>query len=264
MGAGWRADASLQRLFFRTLADAAKRLLQAKSVKPEEIVALGIRQRASLLSAAAYILDAQDSLSATIPSGVLMLAEQVLAVERPYAGELFALSVAGGAWDFSIPCLRCGGACKWSQVLAVPDVCPPEAAWRYERPENHVPICGECARVTGWENRTVRVWMAELLWGDRYDAFRRWHSAMKKGTLPDWNRLEYPLWPPEFSRGDAWELGSGKYGVSDPRPPTTLMVQVASNIVREAFPVGRGRRLRNTAAHLLSRAHRRVTDRLDA
>jgi len=259
MSAGWDTNASLHYLFFRSLADAVARLRTVKD-QPGQILSMDAEKRSALVTAAAYILAVQDELPITIPSGVLSLAKQVLDIERRNAGELFAMSVAGGKWNFPATCLRCGRAAPWKMVLSVPDVCPPEMAWRYRRPENHVPLCKNCTSLMQWrEHKGLRAWVAELLWGNRFIAFLRWHAALKKGLLPQWNRLEYPLWPPEFADGNVWELGGGAYDTAVPRPPSELKIAVARNVIRDYFPTGRGARRRKESGWILKMP---VTDRL--
>ena len=132
-----------------------------------------------------------------------------------------AASVAGVPWkgDFSNACLRCGKGGSWR-----PAVLPPsdvgDSVWRYERPENAVPLCHKCAACLKWNHQEdVRIDLAWGLWGPRFEAFWRWHTAARKNNLPNyWDKLAYPLWPSRFG-GQTWESGSGAETHADPRPP---------------------------------------------
>jgi hypothetical protein len=57
------------------------------------------------------------------------------------------------------------------------------------------------------------------LWGPRFEAFWRWHRAMKNDHLPrEWDMYAFPLWPQEYG-GEQWETGSGALQFAEPRPP---------------------------------------------
>jgi hypothetical protein len=93
-------------------------------------------------------------------------------------------------------------------------------AWRYERPENAVPLCKRCAYRLLWPRReSLRIDLAWGLWGPRFEAFWMWHAAREQVRfLENWDLETHPLWPSCFG-GDAWETGSGAKAQADPRPP---------------------------------------------
>ena len=111
-------------------------------------------------------------------------------------------------------CLKCGNGATWRQVI---ERKPTRLSdWRYLRPENYVPICRACARYRFKDDEKTRKALAYLVWGERFAALNRWHEASQKGILPeDWDKEEYPLWPPQFG-GQTWEEGSGHRSHASP------------------------------------------------
>jgi len=153
--------------------------------------------------------------------------------------ELLAASVAGVPWkgDFSNACFRCGKGGSWRPaILPFSDI--PDLSWRYERPENAVPLCHKCAARLKWNHQEdVRIDLAWGLWGPRFEAFWKWHTATLKNRLPaDWDKLDYPLWPVQFG-GSTWENGSGAEMHAEPRPPQGVQL---SNMHRDALARGLG------------------------
>lgn len=113
--------------------------------------------------------------------------------------------------EFPQKCLRCGAAAGWRQVLFPPTNMPWEMRWRYARPENHVPLCKKCVRLAAWQRDPEQsaALTALGLWGPRFEALVAWQEGWKNGTLPaDWDRLDYPLWPPQYG-GNDWAHGCG-------------------------------------------------------
>lgn len=137
-----------------------------------------------------------------------------LLAEDPYIDDLRAAEDGddpGWRQEFPQRCMRCGGPAGWRQVLSPPEDMPWELRWRYARPENHVPVCSKCTELAAWRKDPQRsITLAALgLWGPRFEAFSAWQEGWKNGALPaDWDRLAYPLWPPEYG-GDDWAHGCG-------------------------------------------------------
>jgi hypothetical protein len=162
----------------------------------------------------------------SMPRSAVSFSYQILQAERPHLEELVAASLAGQPWrvDFPHECLRCGKPASWRQALPAPPGVTVETAWRYERPENAVPLCKRCAYRLEWSRREgLRVDLAWGLWGPRFEAFRTWHSARQQGRFPrDWDRETHPLWPLQFG-GEAWEIGSGATVHAEPCPPEGVL-----------------------------------------
>jgi hypothetical protein len=226
--AAWDEYTSPDRLLDRVLEQAVADMRRAYEahqrsgpVRPEVLRArFAPWERGDLCTAAIMILDraAIDS----IPHSAVSFSYQILQVERPHLEELAAASLAGQPWrmDFPQECLRCGKAASWRRALTPPPELSVELTWRYERPENAVPLCKHCAYRLGWSKRDgLRIDLAWGLWGPRFESFWMWHSAPEQGAFPrDWDRETHPLWPPQFG-GDGWETGSGAKEHAEPRPP---------------------------------------------
>jgi hypothetical protein len=205
-------------------------------------------ERGQLTNSANFLLD--FSQLCDLPETALYLSWQVLDVEKSDLAEITAASVAGVPWkaDFPIRCLRCGNPkASWRLVLTPPPGLVAETAWRYERPENHVPLCRRCAPWLKWKEREdLRLDLAQGLWGQRHDAFLAWHQAAIRGQLQaDWDRESHPLWP-QWLGGETWEKGSGAFEYADPRPPggvsrTSAHLAVLSRILNDRGGV-RGKR----------------------
>lgn len=131
-----------------------------------------------------------------------------------------AYAVPGWQKEWRLGCLRCGRpAASWYRVFA-----PPREevwTWRYERPENHVPLCHRCR----WrlEKRfgsfpSVLRDLALALWGPRFRAWERVHRrALEEPDFrPDWDVERFPLWP---YGGRGWAHGSGAVEHAVLRPP---------------------------------------------
>ncbi len=226
--ASWDETISPDRLVDKVLEQAVADMRRAYEVHqrsgPVRSEVLRARfapwERGDLCTAAITILDGAENYS--LPRSAISFSYQILQVEKPHLEELAAASLAGQPWkaDFPQECLRCGKAASWRQALAIPPGQAVEMAWRYERPENAVPLCKRCAYRLDWSRReSLRIDLAWGLWGPRFEAFRMWHSAREQVRfLGDWDRETHPLWPSQFG-GDAWETGSGAKAQADPRPP---------------------------------------------
>ena len=171
------------------------------------------------LEKAGFLLD--FSRAWNLPSGAMKLSHAVLEAEEPYLEELVAASVAGVPWRHTFPnaCLRCGKPGSWRSILQSSPNAPVEQAWRYQRPENAVPLCHHCTETLELLRRAdLQTDLAWGLWGPRFEAFWQWHKASQVGRLPNWDSCAHPLWPAEFG-GQTWETGSGSLQHAEPRPP---------------------------------------------
>lgn len=242
----WQRDASLSQLFIAMLSSSVEDLKRAKDLSlggkltQQHLMRLDFQERSQIANSAAFV---QSTLDARIPDAAIQLSENVLMVEKPYLGELFAFSAAGESWHLPGTCVRCGKACRWRPILCAPPSCPPESAWRYDRPENHLPICKKCITPLDWPNRIdLRIKMALILWQSRSVAFLRLHLVLSDNAVPAvWDRLQYPLWPRKFG-GESWEDGSGAYLHVYPRPPLDANYQELLRVIRACCPQGRGQR----------------------
>jgi hypothetical protein len=159
-----------------------------------------------------------------LPTGAVKLSYSVLQAEKPYLDELVAASVGGIPWRHEFPnhCMRCGKPGSWRPILSPSPDAPVEIAWRYQRPENAVPICHHCTETLGLlRNESMQIDLAWGLWGPRFEALWQWHRAVKNHHLPEWDQYAYPLWPREYG-GDSWEAGSGALKHAEPRPPRDI------------------------------------------
>jgi hypothetical protein len=186
-------------------------------------------QRGLLLSSAAFLMDVRDQITIELPPTAVRLADYILRAECRYADEILAASVAGTPW---MPphqigdCFRCKITKGTFRQVIVDQSIPEESAWRLLRPENHVCLCQNCAKVMRYSmGEKTHLAAAYLFWGVRFRALQRWHQAYCSGTLPvDWDRENFPLWPREYA-GNTWESGSGAlencapaFGNPDPLP----------------------------------------------
>jgi hypothetical protein len=187
------------------------------------------QERGQIASSAGFILDFPDTFS--VPYPATKLSRRILEAERTCLDELFAATAAAMPWrsDFPEHCLRCGAIPGgWRPAILSPSNLPVEMTWRYSRPENSAPLCRKCAEQLNWHrDEKLRYNLALGLWGPRFEAFCRWHVSVLEGRLPtDWNRQEYPLWPPQFG-GTTWGTGSGALEHSHPRPPDQGIARTA-------------------------------------
>lgn len=225
--ASWQTTFPVDRLLFalvaQSLADLRRiydRMDDGDCVDGKMLARFQPHERGQFVEASALVLDASSSIS--LPSGALRIARDVLKVESKHLDELLAAAVAGVPWKPHFPnaCIRCGANGSWRFVLTAPAGLAPEAAWRYLRPENAVPLCRRCVQTVGWHtDESVRLDLVWGLWGARFEALLRWHKAVMSNTLPaSWSRLDYPLWPAEYG-GSSWRTGSGAEQYAEPRPP---------------------------------------------
>ena len=223
-------DASIRMdgLLFALLSDAVadiRRIREAHQgeVRPEtQRRKFEAWERGQIVSSAGFLLDFSRAWS--IPSGAVRLSRSVLRVEEPYLDEIVAASVAGIPWRHEFPnaCMRCGKPGSWRPILNPTPDAPVEIAWRYQRPENAVPICHHCTETLDLlRSESLQIDLAWGLWGPRFEAMWQWHRALKNNHLPEWDPYAFPLWPPEFG-GATWESGSGALSYAEPRPPHAI------------------------------------------
>jgi hypothetical protein len=213
-----------------------------------------VHERGQFVGSAVFIQENNDLID--IPRTALRLAGQLLDAERSHGflDELLAAAVAGMPWELSRHCL-CGlRKGTWRQVYVPLKEIRREQAWRYERPENHVPLCYRCAARFGWRVEAVRIQLAKAFWGFRFEAFTRWQSGCLRGTLdPDWDKSLFPLWPSCF--GASWGSGSGALNAIEPRmPDATCRGPEHGEIMRYLYPPKTSRRRGSRAVELTTAA----------
>lgn len=221
MDANTRMDSLLFALLAEAVADI-RRIREAHrgEVRPEvQRKKFEVWERGQIVNSAGFLLDFSQAWN--LPDGAVKLSYSVLQVEEPYLDEIVAASVAGIPWRHEFPnhCMRCGKPGSWRPILNPPPDAPVEIAWRYQRPENAIPICHHCTETLDLlRNESLQIDLVRGLWGPRFEAFWRWHRALKNNHLPEWDQCAFPLWPREFG-GDTWEAGSGALKHAEPRPP---------------------------------------------
>ena len=224
MDASTRMDSLLFALLAEAVADI-RRIREAHQgeVKPEiQRRKFETWERGQIVSSAGFLLD--FSRAWNLPDGAVKLSYSVLSMEEPYLDELVAASVAGIPWRHEFPnaCMRCGKPGSWRPILNPPPDAPVEIVWRYQRPENAIPICHHCTETLDLlRNEPLQLDLVWGLWGPRFEAFWQWHRAMKNNHLPKWDPYAFPLWPPEFG-GATWESGSSALSHAEPRPPHAI------------------------------------------
>ncbi len=219
------AGVNLNSLLFALLAEAVADIRRVREAHGQEVCPERQRQkfevweRGQMIASAGFLLD--FSRAWNLPPGAVRLSRAVLQAEAPYLDELAAASVAGIPWrhEFPTSCMRCGKAGSWRSVLAPPVHAPPESTWRYQRPENAVPLCHHCVETLNFlRDEPLRMDMVWGLWGPRFEALWNWHKALEGKRLPEWDPYTHPLWPAEFG-GSTWQTGSGALACAEPRPP---------------------------------------------
>lgn len=224
--AGARMDSLLFALLAEAVADI-RRIREAHrgEVRPDlQRHKFEAWERGQIVSSAWFILD--FSRAWNLPDGAVKLSHSVLKAEEPYLDEIVAASVAGIPWRHEFPthCMRCGKPASWRAVLSPPRCAPVEILWRYQRPENAIPICHHCAVTLKLRrDEALQLDLVWGLWGARFEALWRWHRARKNDRLPrDWDVYAHPLWPQEYG-GESWETGSGALKHAEPRPPHQIV-----------------------------------------
>ncbi len=181
-----------------------------------------------------------------IPQGALKLARTLEGVENGLArSELLAAAIGGLPWNLNAHCFRCGGGGTWRPILKPSNKISKFQVWRFERPENHIPLCNQCENTLDLRNVSLARALGYCYWGCRFEAFLKWVSAAGSNELPyrHWDLETYPLWPKEFG-GDRWATGSGSVENSWPRTGrvsrTPQHVEILRRIMQEGeFRPGR-------------------------
>jgi hypothetical protein len=218
---GSRIDSLLFALFAQAMADL-RRVREASGNEVQRDILrtkFNLWERGRFASSAGFITDFYDLYN--LPESAVSLSQDLIRVESPYLDELFAASIGSMPWRQVFPgvCLRCGASARWKTALSAPLDTPPEIAWRYQRPENAVPLCRACTMTTEFLKKLdLRIDLAWGLWGPRFEALWKWHQMFPQGKLPNWDKLAHPLWPEEYG-GTTWETGSGALEYATPRPP---------------------------------------------
>lgn len=218
---GAQMDSLLFALLSEAVADIRRiREAHGREIKPEvQRRKFAAWERGQIVSSAGFLLDFSRAWS--LPEGAVNLSYSVLKAEEPYLDEIVAASVAGIPWkpEFPSHCMRCGKKGSWHSVLQPEPDAPVEILWRYQRPENSVPLCHHCVETLLFlRNQSLQIDLAWGLWGPRFEALWQWHKAVQRKTLSEWDTYKYPLWPQEFG-GESWETGSGSLNHAEPRPP---------------------------------------------
>jgi len=218
---GARFDSLLFALLAEAVADMRRiREAHGREIQPEiHRKKFEAWERGQMASSAGFLLDFSSDWN--LPSNAVQLSYSILKAEEPYLDEIVAASVAGIPWKHEFPdhCIRCGKTGSWRTVLTPAPQTPLEIIWRYQRPENSVPLCHHCTETLGFlRNETLQIDLVWGLWGPRFEALWRWHRALQGNDLPEWDTYRHPLWPGEFG-GGTWETGSGALDHAAPRPP---------------------------------------------
>jgi hypothetical protein len=184
-------DTRMEGLLFALLAEAVadmRRIREAHQgeVKPEiQRSKFEAWERGQIVSSAGFLLDFSQAWS--LPDGAVKLSHSVLQAEEPYLDEIVAASVAGIPWRHEFPnaCMRCGKPGSWRPILTPEPDTPAEVSWRYQRPENAVPICHHCTETLGLlRNHAMQIDLVRRLWGLRFEALWGWHKALRGNCLP--------------------------------------------------------------------------------
>ncbi len=224
------ASTSIDHLLFSLLAEAVADMRRIREAHQDEVNPEIQRQkfaaweRGQIVSSAGFLLDFSDTWD--LPNGAVHLSYSVLKAEEPYLDEIVAASVAGIPWRHEFPniCMRCGKPASWRPILAPQGNAPVEILWRYQRPENAIPICHHCTETLNLlRESSLQLDMVWGLWGPRFEALWQWHRAIRTKRLPDqWDMFVHPLWPQEYG-GVTWQTGSGALACAEPRPPQEVV-----------------------------------------
>ena len=205
-----------------------------------------VTHRARALSAAMFLAD-------DIPAARRVARRLLASFRDDEAEELLLLNRYGDyPWREALAdrhlavCYRCGreGAATWRQVFSPPDTLPAAYRWRYDIPENHVPLCRVCADYafpTGEESEEIRRLWGRAVWAVRFGAWERLHRALARGAIPRWDKEASPLWPPTFG-GEDWASGKGVLLLRYPRPYSVKRLSIhrdAARALLERYPLVR-------------------------
>lgn len=220
----WSREATLETLFFILLAEAVKDIrrvneanMRAKTLCADLLIkCFKPWERGQILGSAALVLEGADHME--MPENAVRISHQVIEIEKQagYMEQLLAASIAGSPWEFPNVCFKCGYPAFWRPILTQPAGMPDEVAWRYARPENHIPLCKRCAYVVNWKSTDVQHELGYMLWGVRFEALVAWHEGCAQQGwnhqrwAEAWDLERYPLWP-ECCGGPTWATGSGAF-----------------------------------------------------
>lgn len=220
----------MDQLLFSLLAEAVADMRRIREAHQHTIDPkiqrehFAVWERGQIVSSAGFLLDFSDACH--LPEGAVKLSYSVLKAEEPYIDEIVAASVGGIPWRHEFPshCMRCGKPASWRPILSPLSNTPVEILWRYQRPENAIPICHHCTETLNLlRDESLQLDLVWGLWGPRFEALWQWHRALRTKRLPvDWDLYTNPLWPPEYG-GTEWETGSGALKYAEPRPPRDLL-----------------------------------------
>ncbi len=157
------ASVRMDSLLFALLAEAVadiRRIREAHQgeVKPEiQRRKFEAWERGQIVSSAGFLLDFSQDWN--LPDSAVKLSYSVLQAEEPYLDEIVAASVAGIPWRHEFPnaCMRCGKPGSWRPILNPSLDAPVEIAWRYQRPENAIPICHHCTETLDLLRNCVKI-----------------------------------------------------------------------------------------------------------
>lgn len=174
-----------------------------------------------------------------IPRHVIALAEEIMKIgASPQDLEAsYAADYGGKEWLLEAPhiCLNCGRQSSWRQVL-LPDDYGDD--WRLNLPINHVPLCGICVKSLKFSLFSTRNTVATWLWGPRYVALKTYITGK---PFPEWDRIEYPLWPPSIG-GKTAKDGAGLLDAISYRTPANLLKPVSQRSLEIRTLLGMPRR----------------------
>jgi hypothetical protein len=216
---GARADDPFGRLLFGLIRDAIEDLSKVKNMiigegpqeAQKELSKLPAWRRGQIICSASFVLDVVPAVPYQIPPAALKLSRTLLQLDNEETQkELLAAAIAGVPWNIEAACFRCSNGGSWRQILKPSSNLPALIQWRFDRPENHIPLCNLCENTLDLKNINLAVALGYCYWGYRFEAFSKWLSGVKNDQLPAecWNLDDFPLWPREYG-GDTWAKGSG-------------------------------------------------------
>ena len=192
------------------------------------------------LSAALFLADATS-----VPAAAQVARRLLRSVPPDEAVEYILAAQTAYPWRDDMPpvCFRCGRTGSWRPVFTPPPSLPAAYRWRYNLPENHIPLCHICADYALPDDPEVcRLW-GRAVWGVRFDAWERLHDLFANGQIPRWDKSVSPLWPPSFG-GQDWASGKGEFRARYPRPYSVRRLAPHREAARELlrrFPLRRRR-----------------------
>lgn len=202
-----------------------------------------VEHRARALSAALFLAE-------EVPGARRVVRYLLHSFRSENEAEEFLLTSRFGAYPWreeikTAMCFRCGRKkATWRPLFSPPDNLPAAYHWRYDIPENHVPLCRVCADYTLTADDDIRRMWGRAVWGVRFNAWERLHLAFVRGTIPRWDKEASPLWPPSFG-GEDWASGAGILLPRYPRPYSVKRLAIhrdAARALLERFRLVRRRK----------------------